>query len=228
MGLVNVAALYRTNKKKMSSVVALMYRRRRCGGSGSERLVWVSWSKARRFHGGSWCTCEYREVSAARCERHIDQCMVFAFCEGRSFVVGGISFFDLSYPDQPPQLYPTPQYYMNAVFKQSFTIPHSIIPKYFPNTILIMCLLFHYIYHCHPSASETLFRPCYRDSTQHTRTDIQKTQNHSSHPRCPRLLEKKISSPSCVACMVRMSDRGVGIQGRDEQYHWHEYLQMRS
>jgi hypothetical protein len=97
-----------------------------------------------------------------------------------------------------------------ATFPQ---LPPELSAQLHLNHTTTMCILFHYTYRCHPSASETLFRPCYLQS-------LQTTEKAPFLGICPRLREKKIYSPNCVGCTETLSSCGMALSERSRERVW--------
>jgi hypothetical protein len=86
-------------------------------------------------------------------------------------------------------------------------------------TILpIMCFLLHHAYHCHPFSPETLFLPCHLLTTQQPGNHAPAAEKSATTIKaCPRLWEKRISSPNCVGCTATSSSRGTALREKDKE-----------
>jgi hypothetical protein len=73
-----------------------------------------------------------------------------------------------------------------------------LVPSITVSKRTTMCLILHYDYACHPSASETVVRRCHyeiQDAANGPSDDL-------SYKKCPRLWTKRISPPMCPGCLM--------------------------
>jgi hypothetical protein len=80
-----------------------------------------------------------------------------------------------------------------------------------------MCFLLHHAYHCHPSSPETLFLPCHLLTAQQLGSHAPTAEKSAVIKVCPRLWEKRISSPNCVGCTATSSSRGAALREKDKE-----------
>ncbi|KAH8632031.1 hypothetical protein IG631_13714 [Alternaria alternata] len=92
------------------------------------------------------------------------------------------------------------------------------IPDYLRSVQLcIMCILFHYAYQCHPPLSETLLLPCRFHLFLPSEGERQFLDDPKDPAICPRLWEKKVSSPHCIECLARLSRCGMALRESEKE-----------